>query len=86
MFIDERVHVCCYNKGETSLTYLRLIYGFKNDIIPTKDEASGGVSTLPLALPFRLLPSSLTYLSRMYLQRSLASSTVAVQNKITFAE
>lgn len=51
---------------------------------PTKEVASGGSATDPplVARYLSFLPSSLTYLSLMYLHRSLASSTVHHQSFI----
>ncbi len=55
----------------------RLMKGLRKDMSPTKEVASGG-STVELPLVARylsFLPNSLTYLSLIYLHRSLASST-----------
>ena len=51
--------------------------GLRKDMSPTKEVASGGsTAELPLVARYlSFLPNSLTYLSLIYLHRSLASST-----------
>lgn len=59
----------------------RLMNGLRKDMSPTKEVASGGsAAELPLVARYlSFLPNSLTYLSLMYLHRSLASSTTPIR-------